>query len=79
MPNYINPVLPVWSLWTLVNGFLAMSNFHKQSARTDGGTIYDALLLATAANTGAEVIYTLNLKHFQTIAPPDLAAKLSAP
>src|ERR1700677_4365698 len=49
------------------------------AARICGGTIYDALLLATAANIGADVIYTLNLKHFQTIAPPDLAAKLSAP
>ena len=49
------------------------------TARICGGTIYDAGLLATAANTGAEIIYTLNLKHFRAIAPPDLAAKLSAP
>jgi predicted nucleic acid-binding protein len=48
-------------------------------ARISGGTIYDALLLATAANTGAEIIYTLNLKHFQAIAPPGVAVKLSTP
>ena len=34
-----------------------------------GGRIYDALLLRCAANCGARHIYTLNLKHFQAIAP----------
>ncbi len=44
-----------------------------------GGTVYDALLLKSAAKTGVDVIYTLNLKHFQAIAPPEVLAKLSAP
>ncbi|HTV43271.1 MAG TPA: PIN domain-containing protein [Candidatus Sulfotelmatobacter sp.] len=44
-----------------------------------GGTIYDALLLKAAIKAGVEVIYTLNLKHFQAFAPPDAVAKLSAP
>lgn len=44
-----------------------------------GGTIYDALLLKAATKADVEVIYTLNLKHFQAIATPDVAVKLSAP
>jgi tRNA(Leu) C34 or U34 (ribose-2'-O)-methylase TrmL len=38
-----------------------------------------ALLLKSATKAGVDVIYTLNLKHFQEIAPPDMVAKLSAP
>jgi predicted nucleic acid-binding protein len=34
-----------------------------------GGRIYDALLLACAAKSQAQVIYTWNLKHFHSIAP----------
>jgi predicted nucleic acid-binding protein len=34
-----------------------------------GGRIYDALLLACAANCQAQRIYTLNVTHFQAIAP----------
>lgn len=44
-----------------------------------GGMIYDALLLKSAAKAKADRVYTLNLKHFQAIAAPDLAAILSAP
>jgi predicted nucleic acid-binding protein len=33
------------------------------------GKIYDALLLACAAKSKAQVIYTWNLKHFHSIAP----------
>lgn len=44
-----------------------------------GGTVYDALLLKSAAKSGADRIYTLNLKHFQAIAPLDIARLLSTP
>jgi predicted nucleic acid-binding protein len=33
------------------------------------GKIYDALLLACAAKSQAQVIYTWNLKHFHSLAP----------
>jgi predicted nucleic acid-binding protein len=33
------------------------------------GRVYDALLLRCAAKVKARTIYTLNLKHFQAIAP----------
>lgn len=44
-----------------------------------GGTIYDALLLKCASKAGVDRIYTLNLKHFQSIAPPEIMKKLSEP
>ena len=40
--------------------------------------IYDALLLACAAKSDAQVIYTWNLKHFRAIAP-HLADRIQAP
>jgi predicted nucleic acid-binding protein len=47
--------------------------------RIQGGTVYDALLLKSATKAGVTAIYTLNLKHFQAIAPPEEAVKLSLP
>lgn len=44
-----------------------------------GGTIYDALLLKCAIRADVDRIYTLNLKHFQSIAASDIARKLSEP
>lgn len=44
-----------------------------------GGTIYDAMLLKSAAKAGVDRIFTLNLKHFQAIAPADIALSLSTP
>ena len=43
-----------------------------------GGTIYDALLLRCAAKTGVEKVFTLNLKHFQTIAPKNIGLQISS-
>lgn len=42
------------------------------------GKIYDALLLACAAKSQAQVIYTWNLKHFRAIAP-HLAERIQNP
>ncbi|HLH57094.1 MAG TPA: PIN domain-containing protein [Verrucomicrobiae bacterium] len=44
-----------------------------------GGTIYDAVLLKCAAKSGAEKIWAFNLKHFQNIAPKNLASQISEP
>lgn len=44
-----------------------------------GARIYDALLLACAARSGAERIYTFNLADFRGLASADWRAKLSAP
>jgi predicted nucleic acid-binding protein len=43
-----------------------------------GGRVYDALLLACAEKSGADEIYTWNLKHFQALAP-HLAARIRNP
>lgn len=43
-----------------------------------GGQIYDALLLQCAVRSGADRIYTWNVRHFQRIAP-DLAARIRTP
>jgi predicted nucleic acid-binding protein len=44
-----------------------------------GGTIYDALLLKCAVKSNPDRIFTLNLQHFLTVAPPNLPPKLFAP
>jgi len=49
------------------------------AARIQGGTIYDAVLMKSAAKSAATKIFTLNLKHFRAVAPPDLVSLLSAP
>jgi len=43
-----------------------------------GGRVYDALLLACARKSGADAIYTWNLKHFRQLAP-DLAKRIRTP
>jgi len=43
-----------------------------------GGRIYDSLLLACAAKCKAQVVYTQNLKHYQSLAP-DLAPRIQTP
>ena len=43
-----------------------------------GGRIYDALLLRCAEKHGSDVVYTWNLKHFQSIAP-QLADRIRTP
>jgi hypothetical protein len=44
-----------------------------------GAKIYDALLLACAAQCLPDRIYTFNLGDFTMLAPPELKAKISAP
>jgi predicted nucleic acid-binding protein len=42
-------------------------------------TIFDALLLKCAAKSGAEKVFTLNLRHFQNIAPKNIGWQMSVP
>lgn len=44
-----------------------------------GGTVYDAVLMKCAANAEVERIYTLNVKHFQTVAPQNIGSQILAP
>ena len=41
--------------------------------------IYDALLLACAARSGAERVYTFNLSDFRELASVDMQARIAAP
>src|SRR6266849_1584890 len=43
-----------------------------------GGRVYDSLLLACAAKSKAQAVYTWNLKHYQSLAP-DLAPRIQTP
>jgi predicted nucleic acid-binding protein len=45
----------------------------------EGGRTYDALLLAAAAKSGAERIYTTNARHFHELADDHLRARIVAP
>jgi predicted nucleic acid-binding protein len=46
--------------------------------KLSGGRVYDALLLAAAAKSGARTIFTWNVKHFRAIAP-HLASRIRTP
>ena len=48
-------------------------------AGIQGGTIYDAILLKCAKKANAEKIFTLNLRHFQGIAPKGVVSRIAAP
>jgi predicted nucleic acid-binding protein len=43
------------------------------------GQVYDALILAAAAKSGAEIIYTWNIRHFERVAEPAVARRLRVP
>jgi predicted nucleic acid-binding protein len=43
-----------------------------------GGRIYDGLLLACAAKWKTDVVYTWNLKHYQSLAP-EFARRMQTP
>ena len=44
-----------------------------------GGTIYDAVLLKSAVKVDVAKIFTLNLKHFQAVAPKNIHSEILAP
>lgn len=50
-----------------------------QDAGWPGAKIYDALLLACAARSGAERIYTFNLGDFRGLAQAELQARICSP
>ena len=43
------------------------------------GQVYDALILAAAVKSGAELIYTWNVRHFERVADPAVASRLRVP
>ena len=45
----------------------------------EGGKTYDALILAAAAKSGADRIYTTNVRHFQDLAGDQLRQRITSP
>jgi len=72
-------VLKYFKIVSLVGNEYAALLREAAGTGVQGGTVYDALLLKSAAKAGVAAIYTLNLKHFQAIAPQEVAVKLSLP
>ena len=87
-----NQVAPA-TAWQLIsenvlNTFTAIALTSKEYVQTlekaaaagvEGGWTYDALLLAAAAKSGADRIYTTNVRHFQSLADEDLRGRITAP
>jgi predicted nucleic acid-binding protein len=48
-------------------------------AGVQGGTIYDAILVKCAAKAEVEKLFTLNVRHFQSVARRSLQAQILAP
>jgi len=49
------------------------------AAGVEGGRTYDALLLAAAAKSAADRIYTTNVRHFHSLADDKTRARITAP
>lgn len=87
--NQVAPTV-AWQLISenVLSDFNVVSLTSKEYAETlaeaaangvEGGKTYDALLLAAAAKSGAERIYTTNVRHFQGLADDHLRARIAAP
>jgi predicted nucleic acid-binding protein len=72
-------VLKHFELVSLRTGEYATFLREAVSNGIQGGMIYDALILKCAEAAHSDRIYTLNLKHFQSFAPPATVRKLSEP
>ncbi|MGA2175820.1 MAG: PIN domain-containing protein [Verrucomicrobiota bacterium] len=72
-------VLPYFKISSLVGSDYSALIREAALAGIQGGTIYDAVLLKSARKAGVDRIYTLNLKHFEAVAPKNLGLKLLVP
>ncbi len=87
--NQVSPTV-AWQLISenVVNNFTIVTLTPKDYAQTlekaaadgvEGGGTYDALLLAAAVKSGAERIYTTNVRHFQSLADERVRKAIVAP
>jgi len=72
-------VVKYFKISSLTGGDYAALIREGALAGIQGGTIYDAVLLRCAIKAGVERIYTLNIKHFQSVAPKNVAANIFVP
>jgi len=71
-------ILPNFEIITLTPGMYRDTIESCANHGWIGGRIYDALHLSCARKGGCNRIYTLNVRHFQQLAP-DLADRVGAP
>ncbi len=81
IPTAINLRRVGWVAFTQGGGLngLALGYSHAAPPGTFRGQIYDALMPYCAIKSGAERIYTLNVRHFQGLAPPEIASRIVTP
>jgi predicted nucleic acid-binding protein len=87
--NRVAPTV-AWQLISenVVKGFSVVALTAREYSETlekastdgvEGGRTYDALLLASAVKSGAERIYTLNVRHFQGLAEDSIRSRIISP
>lgn len=72
-------IVKYFSITSLNGGEYAALLREAALAGIEGGTIYDAILLKCAEKSAAGKIFTLNLRHFQSISPPVVRSLIAAP
>jgi predicted nucleic acid-binding protein len=72
-------VLQDFTVITLTGKEYADTLEHAAANGVAGGRTYDALLLAAAGKSGADRIYTTNVRHFQALASDGLHSRIVAP
>lgn len=72
-------ILKHFKISSLASGDYAALIREAAAAGIQGGTIYDAVLMKSAGKADVGRIFTLNLKHFQAVAPQRLVGILSTP
>lgn len=75
---FLSDVLERVSLVTLTEAEYIETLETAAAAGITGGQIYDALLARCAIKTGAETLYTWNIRHFERVAP-ELAGRVRTP
>ena len=72
-------VLRSFAIITLTAKEYAQALEKAANEGVEGGRTYDVLLLASGVNSGAERIYTMNVRHFQSLTDEKLRARITAP
>ncbi len=72
-------VVKNFTIVTLTSNEYARALERAAAEGVEGGRTYDALLLAAAAKSGADRIYTTNVRHFQSLADDELRRRITAP
>jgi predicted nucleic acid-binding protein len=72
-------LLKTFAIVTLNSREYAQTLQRAAADGVEGGRTYDALLLAAAVKSGAERIYTTDVRHFQSLADDETCSRIAAP